>query len=194
LNRGISAVNRFLAGMARRVQGYFSGAASWLVTAGHNIIQGLINGVEGAAGALYSHLSNIAHNAAGIFSSLWKMHSPSMLFHEMGQNVMRGLQLGLESQSTSLYRTASRVADGVTRALSGSTGAIPIQLRAGGAGLGGATLPSVTAAPRSVVSAGGGHTLILNVHGSILAEKDLVRIANRGLARTQRLSGNVVTG
>jgi len=72
------------------VLGALSGAASWLVNAGRDIIMGLIHGIEGAVGAAVGAVKHAigqivagAKKAAGI-------SSPSKVFAEIGRNTISG--------------------------------------------------------------------------------------------------------
>jgi len=67
-------------------------------TVGRAIITGIINGVSGAAGRLYTRLRNIASNALNAAKNALGIASPSKVFRdEVGGEIIAGLLSGLEA-------------------------------------------------------------------------------------------------
>jgi len=56
----VSGVVHFVSSLPGKIKGFFAGAAGWLVSAGKNIIQGLINGIESMVSAVGSAIGRIA--------------------------------------------------------------------------------------------------------------------------------------
>lgn len=93
VNKLITAIINFikngLVGMANK----FSPQAG---TIGRNIINGVINGVSGAAGALYNKLRNVASSALSSFKSTLGIHSPSRVFATAAGFIVAGIVQGID--------------------------------------------------------------------------------------------------
>lgn len=122
-----------LSGIPGKVWDAIKGTYDDMVTAGKNIIIGLINGVESMLGKLGDVMKSVASTVTSIPSKLWHMLSPSKVFHGMGLNIVQGLVNGIADNldlvrgvSTSLALTATgTVQTGLTA---------PAMLAAAGAG------------------------------------------------------------
>lgn len=89
----------FVKGIPDKIKGFFSGAAGWLVSAGRDIINGLINGVKGMIGSLVSTISNAAKSAVDAAKSFLHIGSPSKVFRdEIGQWIPAGISLGIDDE------------------------------------------------------------------------------------------------
>ena len=62
---------------------------------GQMIIQGLINGITSAAGAIKDAVVSAGQSAIGFFKETLGIHSPSRVFAELGGYTMQGLEQGL---------------------------------------------------------------------------------------------------
>ena len=95
VSAGVSGVISFVSSLPGRIMGIFSGAGSWLITAGRNIIQGFINGITSMFGAVQSKLSSLTSMLPS-----WKGPAPvdKVILKDAGQLVMQGFIDGLESQ------------------------------------------------------------------------------------------------
>ncbi|MGR3875813.1 phage tail tape measure protein (plasmid) [Streptomyces graminifolii] len=91
-----------LPGRARSALGRLGGL---LVSAGADMIRGLINGVKSIS--VSSVLSGIAHSAVSSFKSALGIHSPSRVFRSLGIYVNEGLVDGLTA-STARVKAATR--------------------------------------------------------------------------------------
>jgi hypothetical protein len=94
------------------------------------------------------------------------IHSPSRLFHEIGQFVSAGLVNGIDSGHGNVERSAHRMSDAVVR---------------------GAKVPRL-----SGTAGGGGNTVVVNIHveGSVLAERDLRDTVQREMLRLGSRNSN----
>lgn len=90
----------FFGTIGAAIGGFFSGAVTWLVEAGQNIIQGLIDGITGAVDGLFGFINDIGANIADTFASVLGIHSPSRVFAAFGKNVIAGLENGLSSSNS----------------------------------------------------------------------------------------------
>lgn len=107
-----------------KVKGFFSDAGSWLVSAGRNIIDGLING----AGQLLPKIGQFfLDKLPGFIREPFKqalgIRSPSRVFAGFGRNIMEGVNVGVDARARSAARTVQDAAAGIItggrRALSG---------------------------------------------------------------------------
>lgn len=72
----------------------FVGAGQWLYSAGRDIIQGLINGVNSMIGSLLSTFSSIGNQVLTRTRQVFDQHSPSKKFEKIGRLNMAGLETG----------------------------------------------------------------------------------------------------
>jgi TP901 family phage tail tape measure protein len=117
---------------------------------GINAAKGLIKGLQSQEKAIDKQMLRIAKSMETQIKKALGIHSPSRLFHEIGQFVTSGLVNGIDAGNNDVRNAASRMADAVVRgsdipALSGSA--------AGGA----------------VVQ----HNVHIEVHGSVRSDRDL---------------------
>ena len=71
-----------------------------MVSIGSNIIHGIISGILGAAGSLFSTMRNIASNALNAAKSALGIHSPSTVFRDMvGKMIPAGVTVGIEANA-----------------------------------------------------------------------------------------------
>lgn len=72
---------------------------------GANIVQGLINGVTGAAGKLVNAVKGVVDDAIQGAKNLLGIKSPSRVFRKIGQYVMQGAALGVDDGADLLLRS-----------------------------------------------------------------------------------------
>jgi hypothetical protein len=129
---GAVGILRRLAGQARgalngvrnAVVGAFAGAAGWLVSAGRNIINGLLSGIRAGFGQVRGLLNELT----GMLPD-WKgpEQVDKKILEKSGQLVMQGFETGLVSQFSSIRRTLGDL----TGAMGGS-GAYGVSAASGG--------------------------------------------------------------
>lgn len=78
---------------------------------GENIIQGLINGINGMVGALFGRIRSIALNVISVFSNILRIGSPSKVFEKLGIFSMQGYEQGFIKQ---LPKTEQTLSNGMT--------------------------------------------------------------------------------
>ena len=78
---------------------------------GENIIQGLINGINGMVGALFGRIRSIALNVISVFSNILRIGSPSKVFEKLGIFTMQGYENGVVKQ---LPKTEQILSNGMT--------------------------------------------------------------------------------
>lgn len=96
VSNGVNNVLNTVRGIGGKIKGSFSNAGSWLVSAGNNIIQGLINGIKGAIGNAVAAVKNAASSIVNAAKSALGIHSPSRVFRdEVGKMIPAGLGVGV---------------------------------------------------------------------------------------------------
>ena len=146
---------------------------SLLVDAGGDLIDGLINGIKGAAGAVGDMLLGIVDDAIGGVLSFLGIASPSKLMAEIGGYTMEGFTVGVDRQAVSAMKEVrasfADVVGGAETALSG--------LSFGGS-------LSYAAAP---ASSGDTNTYYITIDGaSAGADAELMRAVDAYAARTRQ--------
>ena len=120
---------------------------------GRQIIQGLINGILGMAGAVANAVGRIAGQVKDGLAHALQIHSPSAMTHEMGRMLGQGLINGLLSQD--VPGQVSKILSGV-----GGSAAMGLNVGVSGGGSGRSGLfsgsPSIMASSGSGQSSGGG--------------------------------------
>jgi len=146
VTNGINNVRNAFTSLKSRITGALAGAASWLTSAGRNIIQGLVNGISGATSWVTNTIQSVCSNAVGALKSFFGIHSPSTLMAEMGEYMMAGLANGIEDGS-----------DKAVGAMAGASKDV-----AGALGLAGNRRPSFSSTPSSAAKGGGAVNLYID--------------------------------
>ena len=95
----------FITSIPSRIMGVFSGAGSWLLSAGQNIIQGLINGITNAIGGAISAVKDAVGGIIDGAKSLLGIASPSKVFdREIGRMIPAGLGRGVSENERAATR------------------------------------------------------------------------------------------
>lgn len=115
-------IGNFLHGIGTGIRDFFSNSVGWLIDAGKNIIQGLINGISGAVGGVLSFVRSIGKNIANAFAKALGIKSPSTIFAGFGGNIIAGLQSGLAGPNN-LGQIMSGISSQVTNGFQGSIAA-----------------------------------------------------------------------
>ena len=72
---------------------------------GSDIIQGMVNGITGAAGGLIDAVKGAVGNAIDGAKKLLGIHSPSRVFRKIGQYTMQGAALGVDDDADLLVKS-----------------------------------------------------------------------------------------
>lgn len=107
-----------------------------LYNVGVNLMRGLLQGIGSMASSLYNKASNIAGNIINTFAGIFKLGSPSKVFHQMGVWNMEGLMNGMNEMMPSIDKTITNVGKAVPN-VSPTFGSVsePMLDRSGGAKL-----------------------------------------------------------
>lgn len=115
VNKLISAIIRFIKNGLTGMANTFAPHASSI---GRNIINGVINGVSGAAGALYNKLRNVASSALSSFKSTLGIHSPSRVFATAAGFIVAGIVQGIDRNQDDAVDAMSSLGSEMVNAMS----------------------------------------------------------------------------
>lgn len=138
----IDAAITVVKGIKDRITGFFDGAKDWLLQAGKDIIQGLIDGIGSMFGAVKSKFDSLTSHLPG-----WKgpPERDKKLLNSAGQLIMAGLVDGFDAGTAAVKSKLSDVSDLIaggirTPAVNVSTAGDAVRRRPGG--------PAAAAAPQ----------------------------------------------
>ena len=122
VSNGVNSVMNTVRGIGGKIKGAFSGAGSWLLDAGKNIIMGLVNGIKNAIGSAVSAAKDAAANVVNAAKSALGIHSPSRVFRdEVGKMIPAGLGVGVTmNEKLAVQPVQSMVAALLPSSLTGS--------------------------------------------------------------------------
>lgn len=116
-SEGVAAAVRFVRSLPGKIKGFFSGAASWLVSAGRDLLSGLWRGISNAAGWLRDKVLGWAGGLLDSVKSFFGISSPSKVMADQGAWIAKGLGLGIEKNAGAAVGAALKTADAVSAAL-----------------------------------------------------------------------------
>lgn len=112
ISRVGSWVGEMASGAARAASQFASSLINGLasipgqvMSIGSNIVQGMINGITGAAGSLIDAVKGAVGNAIDAAKNLLGIHSPSRVFRKIGQYTMQGAALGVDDDADLLVNS-----------------------------------------------------------------------------------------
>ncbi len=128
VSNGVDSVMNTVRGIGGKIKDAFSGAGSWLLDAGKNIIMGLVNGIKNAIGSAVSAAKNAAANVVNAAKSALGIHSPSRVFRdEVGKMIPAGLGKGVEANMNLAVNPVQRmVSDIMPNSLSNWPASLPV--------------------------------------------------------------------
>lgn len=104
-----------------QIKALFADAGTWLLDAGKNIVQGLINGIGSMIGSAVAKAKELASSVAGAVTGFLGIKSPSKLFEEFGVNTAEGFGRGLENGFGPVLDQARDIASKVADAFASGT-------------------------------------------------------------------------
>ncbi|RVT80222.1 phage tail tape measure protein [Agrobacterium sp. CNPSo 2736] len=104
--------------VAAKIPEAFAMLPSHMLQIGKDIMNGLLNGITGAASSVIDGVKGVATNIVDGVKSVLDIHSPSRVMQDIGTNVMQGLNNGMTNFSGTVVDTATGVASTVTGAFS----------------------------------------------------------------------------
>lgn len=106
ISSGVSSAVSFVAGLPGKILSALSGLGSLLVSVGSNMMQGLIQGVQAAAGRIAEAVLAPIRNAVDGVKSFLGIHSPSRLMRSIGVFTGQGMAIGLSSTAGLVARAS----------------------------------------------------------------------------------------
>ncbi|HFX2802453.1 TPA: phage tail tape measure protein [Pseudomonas aeruginosa] len=148
---------------------------------GSMMMQGLVNGIKNAAGAVKGAVVGAADDSINYFKEKLGIHSPSRVFAELGGFTMAGLEQGLTKNQGGPLGAITSLAKQLTAA-----GAITFGAAGGAIAMD--NRPPLSAAPPQVASAAAAPApIIIHVHPSAgMDEQALARLVQAEIAKAQR--------
>lgn len=117
-----AAVNKLIQAIIRFIKNGLTGMANTFAphasSIGRNIINGVVNGVSGAAGALYNKLRNVASSALSSFKSTLGIHSPSRVFATAAGFIVAGIVQGIDKNQDDAIDAMSGLGSEMVNAMS----------------------------------------------------------------------------
>lgn len=112
ISSGVSRAVNFVRNLPNSIRNIFSNAGSWLLSAGKNIINGLLNGISSMIGAVKNKLSRLTSMLPS-----WKGPAPvdKVLLTPAGEMIMQGLIRGLESQYGAVRSSLQGLTEDLTK-------------------------------------------------------------------------------
>lgn len=132
---GIAAVVDFFTGLPDKILSAISGIGSWLLDAGGDLVQGLINGISGAIGGVADALLGGVQDAVGGVLGFLGIASPSKLMKEVGGYMMEGMALGVDGSARMAERSMLAAAESVAGASLGAQAAPSARAGEGGSSM-----------------------------------------------------------
>lgn len=111
---GIDKVTGFFTSLPGKITSALGSLATTLYTAGSNMMQGMINGIQSMAGRIANAALEPVKSAVANVKNFLGIASPSRLFRRFGQFTGEGLILGFKDMNSKVERAASGMAGSVT--------------------------------------------------------------------------------
>ncbi|MGV9815469.1 phage tail tape measure protein [Streptomyces cellulosae] len=99
-----------------RVKGFFSGLPGTMRGIGRNIIEGLVNGIRSAWGAVTATVDSLIDKIPGPIRKALGIHSPSKVMADIGKWIVAGLVKGMKGGTKSVQKTSDKLHDLITKA------------------------------------------------------------------------------
>lgn len=131
---GVNAAINWFKSLPDTIKRLLSDAGSWLLDIGKHIIEGLWNGISGAAGWLKDKIKGIADTVVGFFKNPLSILSPSkVMADEVGKYIPLGIAKGIEDNLGAIRNAAKKAGNvTVTSTHSGVGGGLPLTSGAAG--------------------------------------------------------------
>ncbi|SIB39923.1 Phage-related protein [Mycobacteroides abscessus subsp. abscessus] len=96
-----------------KIQSFFSDAINWLVDAGRNIVQGLINGISGMIDSAVAKAKELAGAVKNAVTGFLGIHSPSTVMADIGGFIGDGLINGMKAKQGQIEKTAQSIGQSI---------------------------------------------------------------------------------
>lgn len=117
-----AAVNKLIKAIINFIKNGLTGMANTFApqasSIGRNIVNGVVNGVSSAAGALYNKMRNVASSALSSFKSTLGIHSPSRVFATAAGFIVAGIVQGIDRNQSDAVDAMSGLGSEMVYAMS----------------------------------------------------------------------------
>ena len=113
VSAGIDMVLQFFRDLPGNILSALGNLGSLLLDAGGQIVQGLINGIQGAIGGVGDAIMSGVSGAVESFKSFLGIASPSKLFREFGGFTMEGFALGIADRESAPVKAVLSAMSGI---------------------------------------------------------------------------------
>ncbi|PEN91869.1 phage tail tape measure protein [Bacillus wiedmannii] len=115
-NAAMSATSSILNQIYNTVTQIFNNVTSFLSginlgDIGRNMMQGLLDGISGMAGAIWDKITDIGTGIKDKFTSLLSIHSPSRVFRDYGIYTGKGYVNGVDGMKSAIIKTSENMAN-----------------------------------------------------------------------------------
>ena len=121
VGRAINGANSLMNVFTRlktNIVNWFHDAVNWLVSAGSNVVTGLLNGIKNGMKSIGSWIkSNVVDPVVNSVKSFFGIHSPASIMVPIGANIIAGLMKGIFSGGKDLTHFIKNVFGGMPAAL-----------------------------------------------------------------------------
>ncbi|AOQ28144.1 tape measure protein [Mycobacterium phage DudeLittle] len=120
-SNGVQQVSDYVGQLPGKIKGWFDDAGSWLIEAGKNIVQGLINGIGSMISSAVSKAKELASGVKNAVTSFLGIHSPSKVFEELGVFTGQGYAIGLDKGFAPVLEQAKELSSQIAAAVASGT-------------------------------------------------------------------------
>ncbi|AEL17859.1 tail length tape measure protein [Mycobacterium phage Trixie] len=120
-SNGVQQVSDYVGQLPGKIKSWFDDAGSWLIEAGKNIVQGLINGIGSMISSAVSKAKELASGVKNAVTSFLGIHSPSKVFEQLGIYTGQGYAIGLDKGFAPVLEQAKALASQITAAVASGT-------------------------------------------------------------------------
>lgn len=96
-----------------KIQSFFADAGSWLVAAGQQIVQGLINGIGNMITSAVAKAKELAGAVKNAVTGFLGIHSPSTVMADIGGFIGDGLINGMKAKQSEIEKTAQGIGQSI---------------------------------------------------------------------------------
>ncbi|MFF4412113.1 phage tail tape measure protein [Streptosporangium sp. NPDC001559] len=119
INDGVQDAIKYVQGLPKKINTVFANVGNWLLQAGRDLINGMINGIRAKAGELADSARNVVNSAVTAAKNALGIHSPSKVFEEIGKWTVQGLVVGLTKEGTNAASTVEKMVEDIKKAFKG---------------------------------------------------------------------------
>lgn len=100
----VGGVATFLTNLWTSITEFFIDLPNKMMEIGRDLVEGLKNGISSAAGSVWDALTGLADGAVTTVKDVLGIHSPSVVFREIGSYTGQGMVRGIDDEATAVQR------------------------------------------------------------------------------------------